>query len=115
MLLSTISLIRDIVFQSGVVKPTLIRHKAIKKLKKTNLSNVGDNIVANVGRWSFGGEVAKTFEDHITKSVPGYLEGHDLISKRAPFFLAEQGVKCFEIGCSTGKLTKTIRSYTKKR
>ena len=81
---------------------------------ETNLSNVGDNISANIGNWSFGGEVAKTFDDHITKSVPGYLEGHDLISKIAPFFLAEKGVKCFEIGCSTGKLTNTIRSYTKR-
>lgn len=78
------------------------------------MSNVGNNIEADIGSWSFGGDVPKTFEDHIIKSVPGYLEGHNLISKLAPFFLAEKGVRCFEIGCSTGKLTKTIRSYTKR-
>lgn len=78
------------------------------------MSNVGDNINANIGSWSFGGDVAKTFDDHIQKSVPGYLEGHDLISKLAPFFIAEKGVKCFEMGCSTGALTNKIRSYTSR-
>lgn len=57
---------------------------------ETNFSNVGDNISANIGSWSFGGEVAKTFEDHIIKSVPVYLEGHDLISKIAPFLLKKE-------------------------
>jgi tRNA (cmo5U34)-methyltransferase len=78
------------------------------------MSNVGDNINANIGSWTFGGDVAKTFDDHIQKSVPGYLEGHDLISKLAPFFIAEKGVKCFEMGCSTGALTNKIRSYTSR-
>ena len=67
-----------------------------------------------MGRWSFGGNVAETFDDHIEKSIPGYLEGHDLISKIWPFFMAEQGVKCIEIGCSTGRLTNSIRSYSNR-
>ena len=34
--------------------------------------NVGDAIDAGDARWSFGGNVAHTFEDHIGKSVPDY-------------------------------------------
>lgn len=72
------------------------------------MSTLGDNIEASSGSWTFGGEVAKTFDKHIEKSVPGYLEGHDLITKLAPFFLGEQGARSVEIGCSTGALTKKI-------
>ena len=45
------------------------------------MANTGDDIEAKAGRWSFGGDVAKSFDNHIKKSVPGYEEGHDLISK----------------------------------
>jgi len=74
------------------------------------MSTLGDNIEAKSGSWSFGGDVANTFDQHIEKSVPGYSEGHDLISKLAPFFLGDNGSKSVEIGCSTGALTQKIRS-----
>ena len=76
------------------------------------MSGLGDNINATVGAWTFSGDVVKTFDSHIQKSVPGYLEGHDLVTKLAPFFLGENGSKVLEIGCSTGALTKKIRKTT---
>jgi tRNA (cmo5U34)-methyltransferase len=73
------------------------------------LSNLGDEINAKTGSWTFGGSVAKTFDAHIQKSVPGYLEGHDLVSKMAPFFLGRTGSIFTEVGCSTGALIQTVR------
>lgn len=76
------------------------------------MSNLGDDIKAKAGAWTFGGDVAKTFDDHIQKSVPGYLEGHELVSKLAPFFLGRAGSRFIELGCSTGALTQKVRQYT---
>ena len=45
------------------------------------MKKTGDGIEAKIGSWSFGGEVVKNFDNHIKKSVPGYDEGHDLITK----------------------------------
>lgn len=78
------------------------------------MANTGDDIEAKAGRWSFGGDVAKSFDNHIKKSVPGYEEGHDLISKLAPFFLGNNNSKFLEIGCSTGSLTKKVRKITER-
>jgi len=78
------------------------------------MANTGDDIEAKAGRWSFGGDVAKSFDNHIKKSVPGYEEGHDLISKLAPFFLGNNNSKFLEIGCSTGSLTKKVRIITER-
>mgnify|MGYP001157180377 FL=1 len=76
------------------------------------MKKTGDGIEAKIGSWSFGGEVVKNFDNHIKKSVPGYDEGHDLITKLVPFFIGENGSKVVEIGCSTGTLTKKICKLT---
>ena len=70
-------------------------------------SNVGDDISADKGRWSFSGKVSKTFDEHVDRSVPFYKEGHQLIVDMQEFFLQEESV-CYEIGCSTGTLTKLL-------
>lgn len=75
------------------------------------MSNLGDDINATTGAWTFGGDVAKTFDSHIKKSVPGYLEGHDLVCKLAPFFLGRTNSKLIELGCSTGALTQKVRRH----
>ena len=41
--------------------------------------SIGDGLTAGRGNWTFGGSVAETFDDYVSKSVPLYLEGHDLI------------------------------------
>ena len=72
-----------------------------------NKNNVGDDISAGKGRWSFSGKVSKTFDEHVDRSVPFYKEGHQLIVDMQEFFLQEESV-CYEIGCSTGTLTKLL-------
>ena len=67
------------------------------------MMEVGHAIVANRGRWSFGGDVAKSFVPHIKRSVPYYEEGHDLICDLSAFFLRSDSI-CYEIGTSTGEL-----------
>lgn len=78
------------------------------------MTKTGDDIEAKTGRWTFGNNIANKFDSHIKKSVPGYVEGHDLISKLAPFFIGSDNSKFLEIGCSTGALTKKVRHVTER-
>ena len=71
------------------------------------MSNTGDSISAKNANWSFGGDVAKTFDAHVSKSVPIYDEGHALVVRLSDFFLVP-GSLCYELGCSTGKLTHLL-------
>jgi tRNA (cmo5U34)-methyltransferase len=68
---------------------------------------VGDGLRAESARWSFGGDVSRNFDAHVERSVPRYHEGHQLILELSDFFLAS-GSACFEIGCSTGALTRKL-------
>lgn len=65
------------------------------------------------GGWNFGGNLPNKFENHITKSVPHYLEGHQMIVRLSDYFLKERSV-CYDIGCSTGNLLKKISAYSSK-
>lgn len=68
----------------------------------------GDNkLYSETGTWSFGLGVSEVFESHILKSVPGYEDGHNIISKVSDFFLTDN-CRCIEIGCSVGRLTRHI-------
>lgn len=75
----------------------------------TNLkiASVGDSIVTGNAAWTFAGETAKHFDDHVSKSVPRYAEGHELISEISDFFVSAHSV-CYELGCSTGALTRKL-------
>ncbi|MBA5629231.1 methyltransferase domain-containing protein [Moheibacter lacus] len=64
--------------------------------------------------WSFSGENAKKFDNHILKSVPLYKEGHDLICRLSDFFLSNQSI-CYEIGCSTGTLLESLAEHNKAK
>ena len=48
--------------------------------------SVGANIIAKNASWSFGKKVPKNFTKHISKSVPFYLEGHEIICDLSDFF-----------------------------
>jgi len=76
------------------------------------MANVGDGLLANSGRWTFGDGVADTFDEHVSKSVPLYREGHELICDMSDFFIKENSI-CYEIGCSTGTLTYKIAEHNK--
>lgn len=71
---------------------------------------VGQDIVAGNSRWSFGGRVPDSFEEHIERSVPLYREGHDLIARLSDYFLYD-GASAVEIGCSTGALLRRVAEW----
>jgi tRNA (cmo5U34)-methyltransferase len=66
------------------------------------------------GAWSFGGSLPKKFENHISKSVPLYLEGHKIICRLSDYFLKEGSI-CYDIGCSTGNLLVKLNDHTSKK
>lgn len=61
------------------------------------------NIFAENASWSFGKKVPRNFTKHISKSVPFYLDGHEIICELSDFFLKSKSV-CYDIGSSTGSL-----------
>jgi len=67
----------------------------------------GDGILTLDSGWSFSGDVVANFDKHINKSVPLYEMGHDLVCDLSNFFVKENSI-IYEIGCSTGSLTKKI-------
>jgi tRNA (cmo5U34)-methyltransferase len=71
---------------------------------------VGQKISAENAGWTFGGEVADTFVDHIKLSVPLYDSGHDLTCQVSDFFVKSDSV-CYEIGASTGELTRKLAEH----
>ena len=71
----------------------------------------GDGVSSkHTKRWSFDGEVADSFSQHINRSVPGYKEGHELIVDLSDFFVSTEST-VVEIGSSCGDLISKI--YTR--
>ena len=66
------------------------------------------------GSWTFGGNLPKKFEEHINKSVPLYLEGHNIINKLSDYFIKD-GSNCYDIGCSTGNLLAKLSNHNNKK
>ena len=56
--------------------------------------------------WDFD-TVVKTFDDHISKSVPGYIECQNLASDISVFFVKNKSI-VYDVGCSTGTFTKLV-------
>ena len=67
------------------------------------MAKVGDNISAGNANWSFSGDVAASFDAHVSKSVPFYHQGHELIAKLSDFFVGDDSL-AYDVGCSTGTL-----------
>lgn len=78
------------------------------------MTKVGDNISAGNANWSFGGAVAQTFDDHVSKSVPLYHQGHELTAKLGDFFLST-GSLCYDVGCSTGSLLALMAERNREK
>ena len=51
--------------------------------------------------------MAAHFDDHVSKSVPLYDEGHKLACLISDYFVTKNS-KCYELGCSTGTLTDQL-------
>lgn len=87
----------------------------IKGQFKIYMKSSGDNILTKDSSWSFGKNVPKKFTKHISKSVPFYLEGHEIITYLSDFFLKEKSI-CYDLGCSTGTLINKIsKKHDKKK
>ena len=79
------------------------------------MNEVGDGLNAKNAQWSFGGDTHKTFDAHVSKSVPFYNDGHCIIEEVSDFFLSD-GSLVYDIGCSTGTLLEklAVRNINKK-
>jgi len=71
------------------------------------LDVVGDGIAAPNAGWTFSNDVARTFSEHVNRSVPLYNEGHELICALSDFFVQDLSV-CYELGSSTGVLCRKL-------
>jgi len=75
-----------------------------------DIQNAGDNIKTAVSSWDFGGDTPLSFDDHISKSVPGYHIGQSLIASYSDFFVNLTPKLIYDIGCSTGTLLSRIEN-----
>ncbi|WP_250532344.1 methyltransferase domain-containing protein [Caballeronia sp. ATUFL_F1_KS39] len=71
---------------------------------------VGQDIEVAPASWTFAGNVADTFVEHIRRSVPHYDAGHDLVCQLSDFFCHDDSV-CYEIGVSTGQLLRKLAEH----
>ena len=78
------------------------------------MSEVGDTISVANARWSFGGTVPETFDSHVSRSVPQYQQGHQIVAALSDFFI-RPGSTVYELGCSTAELTKKIAEANSDR
>ena len=72
--------------------------------------DVGDNISSSKAVWSFKGKVAESFVEHISRSIPFYTEGHELICHLSDYFVSPDST-VYELGCSTGELLGKLAAY----
>ncbi len=78
------------------------------------MSQVGDTIAVANARWSFSNNVAKTFDRHVGRSVPQYQQGHEIVVALSDFFLRKNAL-AYELGCSTGELTRKLAEANQDR
>jgi tRNA (cmo5U34)-methyltransferase len=71
---------------------------------------VGHDIETKRASWSFEGNVADTFVDHVRQSVPMYDAGHDLVTSISDYFIRDDST-CYEIGTSTGELLRKMARH----
>lgn len=72
-----------------------------------DISKVGEEISAANASWTFGENTPKIFDEHISKSVPFYRDGHDLVLQISDFFVKKSSI-CYELGVSTGSLSRQL-------
>ena len=75
---------------------------------------LGNKIIKKSPHWSFSGNVADNFVNHITQSVPLYSQGHELICNLSDFFCFNNSVS-YEIGSSTGELIGKLATHNNSK
>jgi tRNA (cmo5U34)-methyltransferase len=78
------------------------------------MAKVGDGLTLEKANWKFGGEVVQHFDEHVSKSVPLYREGHELICELSDFFIKPDSL-CYELGCSTGELSVQLAAHNRAK
>jgi tRNA (cmo5U34)-methyltransferase len=78
------------------------------------MSGVGNEINVSNANWTFSGNAAKNFDEHISKSVPLYKEGHKIICDLSDFFINKQSIS-YELGCSTGELSLKLVAHNQQK
>lgn len=68
---------------------------------------VGDGVESRNAAWSFGGTTPQHFDSHVSKSVPRYKDGHEIVLSLSDFFVKSDST-CYELGSSTGTLTRQL-------
>jgi len=76
------------------------------------MGKTGDNISSENANWKFSGKMVTDFESHVSKSVPIYKRGHELIIKLSDFFVKQDSL-VYDLGCSTGKLLIDLAKHNK--
>lgn len=74
------------------------------------MAKVGDQLSAENADWSFGSGTVEHFDAHVSKSVPLYAEGHELVCALSDFFIKSEST-AYDIGCSTGTLTRKLAQH----
>jgi tRNA (cmo5U34)-methyltransferase len=74
------------------------------------MARVGDQLQAESANWSFGYETVEHFDAHVSRSVPLYAEGHELVCALSDFFIKSDST-VYDIGCSTGTLTRKLAQH----
>jgi tRNA (cmo5U34)-methyltransferase len=76
--------------------------------------DAGDGIDAPNANWSFAGPAAERFDEHVSRSVPLYAEGHEIVCGLSDFFVSA-GSTAYELGCSTGSLTLRLAEHNREK
>lgn len=72
---------------------------------------VGQGIAAPQGAWTFGGNVADTFEEHLSRSVPLYRLTCQRTCQISDYFLCRNGALCYEMGVSSGEIIIKLAAH----
>ncbi len=83
-------------------------------MKKNLNFKVDKKIISKRSNWKFDKQVVSNFDKHINQSVPFYKISHDLTVKLSDFFLKKDSIY-YDLGCSTGILTKEIQNRHKNK
>lgn len=62
-----------------------------------------------IGQWSFDGEIAGKFDEHVQAHVPAYFMMHSLVTLYAAWFL-ENGSAAYDIGTSLGAVIRHLKA-----
>lgn len=81
--------------------------------KRSNKDRVFAKPLSDVKAFEFNQDVARVFQDMITRSVPGYELLLQMIALYASVFVRDQS-NIYDLGCSLGEVSRIIAEQTRK-